>query len=108
MIEPPGDFGRRRIFEVDNRVLIAGKFALVEQRSGPVHKPVVIVCRILVDALAMKPRKQRSGAGSVEALVVIEDFNPQPPQLLEPESGKAGRLRIMRQADCVKEPEYRT
>jgi hypothetical protein len=50
----------------------------------------------------MKPREQRCGAGSVEAFIVIEDFNPQPPQLLEPESGKAGRLSIMREADCVK------
>jgi hypothetical protein len=71
------------------------------------HQPVVFERNALRDALAMKPGEQGCGAGSVEAFVVIKDFDPQPQLLLSMDSGitipKAGRLRIMRATDCVKE-----
>ena len=77
MIEPPGDPRRRRIFEVDNRVLIAAEFALVKQRAGAMHQPVILIPGVAVDALPMEAREQRSRAGSVKAFVVIEDANQQ-------------------------------
>ncbi len=43
MIEPPGDLRRRRILEVDDGVLVAGKVVLVEERSGAVHQAVILV-----------------------------------------------------------------
>ena len=103
MVEPPGDLRRGRILEVDNRVLVAGKLALIKQRASPMHQPVIIVGGVLRDALAMEPRKQRCGTGPVETLVVVEHFDPQPHQLLSVHSGKAGRVRIIRAAHCVKE-----
>jgi hypothetical protein len=58
MVEPPGDSRRGRVFEVDNGVLVAGKFALVKERAGAVHQPVVFIAGAGNDALAMKTREQ--------------------------------------------------
>ena len=77
VIEPPGDFGRRRIFEVDDRVFIAREFAFVEERSGAMHQPVIPVACVWRNALAMKSREQGGRASSVKTLVVIEDANSQ-------------------------------
>ena len=43
VIEPPGDFGRGGVFEVDNGVFVAGEIALVEERAGAVHEAVVLI-----------------------------------------------------------------
>ena len=80
VVEPPGDPGRRGIFEVDNGVFVAGEVALVEKRASAMHQAVELIsgwnCTI-GDAFAMEPCKQRSGAGPVKAFVVIEDSNLQ-------------------------------
>jgi len=39
MIEPPGDARRRRIFEVNDGVLVAREIALFKQRAGAMHQP---------------------------------------------------------------------
>jgi len=77
MIEPPGDFGRSRIFEVDDGIFVAGKITLIEERSGSMHQTAVFVLGTSRDALAMEARKQGGRAGSVKTFVVIEDANPQ-------------------------------
>jgi hypothetical protein len=41
------------------------------------NQAVVLIAGIRGNTFTVKPREQRCGAGSVEALVVIEDFNPQ-------------------------------
>jgi hypothetical protein len=43
VIEPPGDFGRRRVFEVDNGVFVAGKVGLVKQGAGAVDEAPELV-----------------------------------------------------------------
>jgi len=77
VVEPPGDFGRGGVFEVDDGVLVAGEFALVKEGAGAVDEAVVFVNGVGRDALAMEAGEQRSRAGSVKAFVVIEDANPQ-------------------------------
>src|SRR5882672_7158923 len=77
MIEPPGDLGRSGVFEVDNRVLVSNEISFIEERSGAVHKAMVLIAGILANALAMKTGKKRSRAGPIETLVVIENANVQ-------------------------------
>jgi hypothetical protein len=37
MVEPPGDLRRRRVFEVNDGVLVAGELRLIKQRPGAMH-----------------------------------------------------------------------
>ena len=46
MIEPPGDPRRGRVFEIDDGVFVAGKLALVEERAGAMHQPVILVAGV--------------------------------------------------------------
>jgi hypothetical protein len=57
VIEPPGNPRRSGVLEVDNRVLVAGEFALVKEGSGAMYQPVVFVGGAGRDALAVKARK---------------------------------------------------
>lgn len=77
MIEPPGDLRRWRVLEVDDGVLIAGKFMLVEQRSSAMKQPDEFKTGVVANALAVKTREQRRGRSTVKALVVKEDPDPQ-------------------------------
>src|SRR5450631_2704218 len=102
VIEPPSNFGRSRVFEVYDRILIARKLPFVKERSRAMNQAVILIRCTLRDAFAMKTRKQRCGARSVEAFIVIEDAHPQIPQLPATESGTARKLSIRREAQCVK------
>jgi len=60
MIEPPGDFGRRRVFEIDNRVLVAREIGFVKQRAGAMQKAGELEVNIAPDSFAVEAGKQRS------------------------------------------------
>ena len=77
MIEPPGDFRRCRVFEIDNGVFVAREFAFIEERACTVDQPVVSVTRTGGYTFAMKPREQRGRASSIKTLVVVKDPNLQ-------------------------------
>jgi hypothetical protein len=59
MIEPPGDFGRRGVFEVDNCVLVAGELRLVKESACAMDKAVILIAGAVVDALAVEAREER-------------------------------------------------
>ena len=73
VIEPPGDFGRGRVLEVDDRVLVAGEVGLAEEGAGAVDEAAVFVLGVGTDALVVESAEERGRAGTVETLVVIED-----------------------------------
>ena len=73
MIEPPGNGRGRRILEIDDGILIAGKFRLVEQSAGTMHQTAKFILGVRRDALAMETREQRSGTGPIETFVVIKN-----------------------------------
>ncbi len=77
MVEPPGNFGRAGVFEVDDGVLVAVELLFIEQRSGAMDEAGELELGIAADALAVKAGKQRGGGGSVKAFIVIEDPNSQ-------------------------------
>ena len=77
MVEPPGNPGRRGVFEVHNGVFVAGKLALVKERSGAMHQAVIFIAGFGRNALTMESGEQRRRASSVETFVVIEDANSQ-------------------------------
>jgi hypothetical protein len=59
MIEPPGNFRRGRVFEINDCVLIARELGLVEEGSGAMNQTVIRIRSAAGDALAMKASKQR-------------------------------------------------
>jgi hypothetical protein len=77
VVKPPGNPRRRRIFEIDNGVFVAGKLVLVKQSPRPMHQAVVLVAGACRDPFAVKPREQRGRARSVKEFVVIKDANLQ-------------------------------
>jgi len=60
VIEPPGYMRGGRVFEVDDGVLVAGKFGLIEERAGTMHQAVVLVIGTRSNALAVETREQGS------------------------------------------------
>jgi hypothetical protein len=54
VIEPPGDFGRWGVFEVDDGVLVAGKVGLIEEGAGAVDEAAELVGGVLGDTLVVK------------------------------------------------------
>ena len=77
MVEPPGDARRGGVLEVDDGILVADEFGLVEESACAVHQAVVLVDGVAGDALAVEAGEERGRAGSVETLVVIENANLQ-------------------------------
>src|ERR1035437_2969498 len=78
MVEPPGDTGRRRVFEIDNCVLVAGEIVFVEESASAMYQPRIFEFRV-ADALAVETRKQRCGTSAIETLIVVEDSYPHKP-----------------------------
>lgn len=70
VIKPPGNFGRRRIFEIDNGVLITVKIFFIEQRAGAVHQARELKIDVRANTLAIKTRKQGRRGGSVKTFAV--------------------------------------
>src|SRR5258708_4039374 len=75
MIEPPGNARRGRVFEIDDRVLIAGEVIFTKQCPGAMQQAREFKFRLGVDSLAVETRKQSGGRGAVETLVVKEDLD---------------------------------
>ena len=75
MVEPPGDFGRTGVLEVDDGIFVTVEVPLVEERARPMQQAGELELRIVPNALAVEAREQRSGRGPVKTLVVIKDPN---------------------------------
>jgi len=73
MVEPPGNFGRTGVFEIDDGVFVAVELILIEQSTGAVDEAGEDEIGVAPNALAVKAGKQRRGRGSVKAFVVIEN-----------------------------------
>ena len=54
VIEPPGDFGRWGVFEVDDGVFVAGEVGLIEEGAGAVDETAELVGGVLGDTLVVK------------------------------------------------------
>jgi len=54
VIEPPGDFGRGGVFEVDDGVLVAGEVGFVKEGAGAVDEAAKLVGCARVDAFLME------------------------------------------------------
>jgi hypothetical protein len=77
MIKPPCQFFRSEIFEVDDCIFVAGELLKVKERSGAMEQALVLELRIAANALAIEAREERSRAGAVKTLIVIEDLDNQ-------------------------------
>src|SRR5580704_11184481 len=70
VIEPPGEPGRAGIFEVDDRIFIAVKNALLEGFSGGVGHAGIRKCGLGIDALPVKARKNGRRGRAIETFIV--------------------------------------
>jgi hypothetical protein len=75
MIEPPGQTGRRRVFEVDDRVLIPVEQGRIEPLLSRMRHARVSELGVRVEVTAKKPAEERSRSGAIETMVVIKDSN---------------------------------
>src|SRR5689334_20899404 len=73
MVKPPGDPGRRRILEVDDRVLVSVKILFIEQGTGAMDQAGELEIHAGTDALAVKAGKQRRRSSAVKTFAVKED-----------------------------------
>jgi hypothetical protein len=73
MVKPPGDPGRRRILEVDDRVLVSVKILFIEQRTGAMDQAGELEIDAGTDAFAVKAGKQRRRSSAVKTFAVKED-----------------------------------
>src|SRR3974390_2949933 len=87
MVKPPDDARRGRILEIDNGVLIAREFGLVEERARAMHQAHVFELHMLTDTFAIKAGKQRSRTGPVKTLVVVKNPDLHRPFLLSLRQG---------------------
>src|SRR3954452_7354628 len=78
MIEPPRNFLRRGVFEVEDGIFVAIKIFFVEQSAGTMHEARVAELHVAFHALSIEPRKDSRRTSAVETLIVIEDPNLQP------------------------------
>src|ERR1043165_6894198 len=72
MIEPPRQFFRRRVFEVDNGVLVRVKHREVKQVARPVQQARVFDLRFGMDAFFVEACEGSRLSYTVEAVPVIK------------------------------------
>jgi hypothetical protein len=61
MIEPPGQFRRRTVFEIHDGVFIAIEIAVIKQGSGAMHHRLKNLFPVGVNILAVKPPEDGGG-----------------------------------------------
>lgn len=96
MIEPPCDFGRARILEINNRVFVAIEIGFVEQSSCPVQEARESEVGIFANPFAVETGKKRSRGRPVKTLVVIKDSDSQCRPQSNRNSGQAEIIRKQR------------
>src|ERR1700722_2473524 len=94
VVEPPSEFGRAGILEIDDGVFVAVEGAVLEGLRGFVRHAGVEEFGGGVDALAIEARENRGGRCSVEALVVEANPDSQfPLPAAKPSPGWKSRVK---------------
>jgi hypothetical protein len=73
VVEPPGDLGRRRVLEVDDRILVSREILLVKERTSTMQEAKIFEAGIITDSLGIEAREQGCGCRAVKTFVVKED-----------------------------------
>ena len=77
VIEPPGDFGRTGILEIDDGILVAVELLLVEKSAGTMQQAGVNEVHIAADSFPVETAEQGGRASPVKTFVVIKDPHSQ-------------------------------
>src|SRR5208282_5926357 len=77
VIEPPGDFGRTGILEIDDGILVAVELLLVEKSAGAMQQAGVEKVDVAANSFPVETREQGCRARPVKTLVVIKDPHSQ-------------------------------
>jgi len=80
MVEPPGDFGRTGVLEIDDGVFVAIEMGFIEERSRAMQQAGEDEGGVFANALAIKTGEECGGGSTIETLVVVEnsDFHSMP------------------------------
>jgi hypothetical protein len=70
MVKPPGYFWRWRVFEIDNRVLVARELVLVKERACAVDESPISELDIVANALRVKAREKSGRCSAVKTFVM--------------------------------------
>src|SRR5208282_4483694 len=73
VIEPPGDFGRTGILEIDDGILVAVELLLVKKRAGTMQQAGVHEVHIAADSFPVETGEQGGRGSAAKTLVVIKD-----------------------------------
>ena len=77
VIEPPGDFRRTGILEIDDGILVAVKLLLVEKSARAMQQAGVDEVHIAADSFPVETGEQGRRGSPVKTLVVIKDPHSQ-------------------------------
>src|ERR1700733_10915196 len=102
VIEPPGNFRRAGIFEIDDGVLIAIKLRFIEQRARAMEEAGIDEVHVAAHAFAIKAAEERRRACPVKTLVVIKNPNSQMASSTRSSSGNRKTTRVAGLAIYVK------
>ena len=72
MIEPPSEFLRRGVFEIDDGILIAVKHRHVEEIPGPMKQTFVLDFRVGMNSFFVESRKGCGRRDPVKTMTVIK------------------------------------
>jgi hypothetical protein len=73
VIEPPGDFRRTGILEIDDGILVAVKLLLVEKSACTMQQAGIDEVHIAADSFPVEAGEQGCRGSPVKTLVVIKD-----------------------------------
>ena len=73
MVEPPSNFGRTGILEINDSVFVAVEMGFVKKRSRAVQQAGEEEVGVFANALAIEAGEECGGASSIETLVVVEN-----------------------------------
>src|ERR1700720_1625837 len=72
MIEPPGQFVRRRIFKIDDRILVAIKHFFVKEIAWTMQQSVVVDLCLGMDPFFIETCEGGGRSNAVKAVAVIK------------------------------------
>ncbi len=72
MVEPPRHTRRRRVFEINDGILVAVEHLFVEERVGPVEQPAIGDFSAGANLRAVEARENGGGSDAVETVAVVE------------------------------------
>ena len=73
MIEPPRQFGRRRVLEIDNGILVTVEHSFVKKIAWSMQESAIFNVRSAIDSFVVKPAEYGRRSDAVKTMAMIEN-----------------------------------